>query len=115
MTKHRSHKRRTYSKSKTMRRSQRGGELAGNPASAWGWGMGTLGNGWTQFMNSLTVQPGQNSQSNNIVPVGTSQNGGKGRRSRAKHGGNIGSVLSQAAVPAALILMNNAVGKRRKK
>ena len=58
-------------KSRTMR--QRGGELGSNPASAWGWGMGTLGNGWTQFMNSLTLQPGQNlgtMQSNNIVPVG---------------------------------------------
>lgn len=112
MAKHRSHKRRAHSKSRTMRRSQRGGDLAGNPPSAWGWGLGTLGNGWTQFMNSMTLQPGQNantSQSNNIVPV--KQAGGK--RRRGKRGGNIGSVLSQAAVPGALILMNNALGKRR--
>lgn len=111
MAKHRSHKRRSHSKSRTMRRSQRGGDLAGNPPSAWGWGLGTLGNGWTQFMNSMTLQPGQNantSQSNNIVPV--KQSGG---RRRGKRGGNIGSVLSQAAVPGALIIMNNALGKRR--
>ena len=53
-------------------KAQRGGDLSGNPASAWGWGLGTVGNGWTQFMNSLTLQPGQNLgtiQSNNIVPV----------------------------------------------
>ncbi len=121
MTKHRSHKRRAQSK--TMRRAQRGGDLAGNPASAWGWTMGTVGNGWTQFMNSLTLQPGQSASamnSNNIVPVNNStQRGGKRKRQRgkhsgSKHGGNIGSVLSQAAVPGALILMNNAFGKGRR-
>ena len=59
------------------RNMQRGGELAGNPPSAWGYGLGTMGDGWTQFMNSLTLQPNQNgniNQSNNIVPVGTVQN-----------------------------------------
>ena len=126
MAKHRSHKRRTNSKSRTMR--LKGGALAGNPPSAWGWGMGTLGNGWTQFMNSLTLQPGQNlgsMQSNNIVPVGNvnaqdsqpsigpnmqgaiPQGGGKRlrrsrTRSRARRGGNIGAALSQAAAPAVL-------------
>ncbi len=115
-----------------MRRMQRGGELAGNPPSSWGWGLGTLGNGWTQFMNTLSVQPGQNlgaSQSNAIVPVGnpnaqTSQgnigpnmNGGSRHRRRrgSKRGGNIGAVLSQAAVPGALILMNNTMGKRSRR
>lgn len=141
MTKHRSHKRRTHShkvmKSRTKRRGQHGGALAGNPPSAWGWGMGTLGNGWTQFMNSLTLQPGQNLgaiQSNDIVPVGdvnaqTSQgnigpnmtgdipvqSGGKRRRhckSRAKRGGNLLAVAEQAVVPVALIAMNNSLGKR---
>ena len=56
---------------------QRGGELAGNPPSAWGYGLGTMGDGWTQFMNALSLQPNQNgniNQSNNIVPVGTVQN-----------------------------------------
>ena len=136
MAKHRSHKRRSHSKSRTMRRGQHGGALAGNPPSAWGWGMGTLGNGWTQFMNSLTLQPGQNLgtiQSNNIVPVGRvnaedaqgmigpnmkgdiPQGGGKRRRhrrSRAKRGGNFVALAQQAAVPVALIAMNNTMGKR---
>jgi hypothetical protein len=136
MAKHRSHRRRSHSKSRTMRRGQHGGSLAGNPPSAWGWGMGTLGNGWTQFMNSLTLQPGQNLgtiQSNSIVPVGgvnaqdaqgmigsnlkgdVPQSGGKKRRhhrSRAKRGGNI---LAAAALPVALIAMNNALGAHSRK
>lgn len=132
MARHRSHRKRHYSKARTMRRMQRGGELAGNPPSSWGWGLGTLGNGWTQFMNTLSVQPGQNlgaSQSNAIVPVGnpnaqTSQGnigpnmkgGRRHRRKRgSKRGGNIGAVLSQAAVPGALILMNNSMGKRSRR
>jgi hypothetical protein len=63
----------SYSKRRHLRtRKQRGGDLAGNPASAWGWGLGTVGDGFTQIMNSLTLQPGQNiatAQSNNLVPV----------------------------------------------
>ena len=139
MAKYRSHRRRSHSKSRTRRRMQRGGELAGNPPSAWGWGLGTLGNGWNQFTNSLTLQSGENlgaSQSNSIVPVNNSnaqtaqgnigpnmnenipgQQGGRRRRRRrgrrgTKRGGDMGAVLSQAAVPGALILMNNALGRR---
>lgn len=135
MAKHRSHKRRSHSRSRTMRRGQRGGDLAGNPASSWGWGMGTLGNGWTQFMNSLTLQPGQNlgaAQSNAIVPVGnlnaqTAQGnigpnmtgdipkGGARRRSRGRRGGNIGAVLSQAAVPGALLILNQTAKRRHRR
>lgn len=139
MAKHRSHKRRSHCKSRTMRRGQRGGELAGNPPSAWGWGLGTLGNGWTQFTNALTLQPGQNLgavQSNNIVPVGNlnaqtaqgnigpsmggdvPQGGGKRRRhrrSRVKRGGNFLAVAETAAVPVALIAMNNTLGSRRRR
>jgi hypothetical protein len=74
MTKHQTLQKRlkSKSKSKTMKRSQKGGELAGNPPSGWGWVQGTVGNGWTQFMNSLTVQPSENLgtiQSNDVVPV----------------------------------------------
>jgi len=119
-------KSRKVMKSRTMRSRQRGGDLGGNPASAWGWGMGTLGNGWTQFMNSLSLQPGQNinlSQSNNIVPVGgvsqqsdpnmkVAQSGGKKRRGKGKRGGNLLAIAQQAAVPVALIAMNNAYGNR---
>jgi hypothetical protein len=111
--------------------------LAGNPASAWGWGMGTLGNGWTQFMNSLTLQPGQNlgtMQSNNIVPVGNvnaqdsqpsigtnlqgaiPQGGGRRRRHKrsSKRGGNIGAVLSQAAAPGILLAAQQYYGRSKK-
>jgi hypothetical protein len=136
MAKHRSHKRRTLMKSRTMRRGQQGGDLAGNPASSWGWGMGTVGNGWTQFMNALSLQPGQNMgtvQSNNLVPIGNinaqdsqgmigtnlkgdiPQSGGKKRKSRGRRGGNLGAIIGQAAVPVALIAMNNSLGSRRRR
>ena len=139
MAKH-SRRRRSHSKSRTMRRMQRGGELAGNPPSSWGWGLGTLGNGWTQFMNTMSLQPGSNLgavQSNSIVPVNNlnaqsaqgnigpnmtgdiPQQGGRRRRGRgrrgSKRGGDIGAVLSQAAVPGALIIMNNSLGKRSRR
>ena len=136
MAKQRSHRRRSHSKARTMRRSQKGGGLAGNPASAWGWGLGTLGGGWTQFMNSLTLQPGQNLgtvQSNNIVPVGNinaqnaqgnigpnmtgnipGQAGGKKRRQRKSRGGNFGAVLGQAAVPGILLAAQQSYGKSRR-
>ena len=70
-------KRHNKTKRHRKHRMQRGGELAGNPPSAWGYGLGTMGDGWTQFMNALSLQPNQNgniNQSNNIVPVGTVQN-----------------------------------------
>jgi hypothetical protein len=127
-------------KRRSKARSQRGGDLGGNPASSWGWGLGTVGGGWTQFMNSLSLQPGQNlgaAQSNNIVPVGNvnaqtsqpgigpnltgavPQSGGKRRRHRhkrsAKRGGNIGAVISQAAVPGILLAAQNMYGKRTRK
>lgn len=141
MAKNRSHRRRSSSKSKTMRRSQRGGDLAGNPPSSWGWVNGTVGNGWTQFMNSLTLQPGQNlgtSQSNNIVPVGNinaqdaqpgvgtnlkngipSTSGGGIRkrrkgRSRSKKGGNLLAVANQAIVPGFLLAAQQSFGRSRK-
>lgn len=137
-------RRRSRSKSRTMARMQSGGELAGNPPSSWGWGLGTLGSGWTQFTNSLTLQPSENlgaSQSNAVVPVNNlnaqtsqgnigpnmnggipGQQGGRRRRGRRgskrsgyKRGGNMGAVLSQAAVPGALIIMNNAMGRRSRR
>jgi hypothetical protein len=131
MAKHYSRKGRSQSKSRTMRRAQRGGDLAGNPPSAWGWGLGTLGNGWTQFTNSLTLMPGQNAgtiQSNDIVPVGNinAQNaqgimkpltGGKKRRRNkrsVRRGGAWGAVANQAIVPGTLVAMNQFFGKSRK-
>jgi hypothetical protein len=127
------------SKSRASRRSQRGGAQGSYPDSAWGFQMNNLGNGWTQFMNSLSVQPGANlgtSQSNNIVPIKNinAQNaqpkmaGGKrGRRraqmqqqmqqqsrgkGRGKKGGYWGAVIEQAAVPLALLGMQQFYGKR---
>ena len=90
------------SQQRSQQRSQYGGELAGNPPSAWGWGLGTFGDGAKQFMDSLTLQPGQNAninQSNNIVPVGTVQNvPAKFSGGRKKHrGGN--ALMSPAAMP----------------
>lgn len=116
---------------RSQKRSQRGGAQGAYPDSAWGFQMNNLGNGWTQFMNSLTLQPGQNQgtvQSNDIVPIkninaqNTSKmmmNGGRkhhGRKhhgkSRGKKGGYWGAVLEQAAVPLALLGMQQTYGKR---
>lgn len=130
MAKH-SHKRRNHSKSRTMR--QRGGGLNGNPPSAWGYGLGTVGNGWTQFMNALTLQPGQNSgtiQSNDIVPVNNinaqdaqpslsaNLKGGRRRRYKrgSKRGGNLGAlgaVVNQAFVPGTLFAAQQMYKPRR--
>ncbi len=121
MAKH-SHRKRSHTKSRTRTMRQHGGELSGNPPSAWGWGLGTAGNGWTQFMNAFSLQPGTNlstDQSNVSVPVGSvhsqSQSGGKRRRARGKRGGNMGLALSQAVVPGTLVLMNNMLGKRSRR
>ena len=128
--------RRSHSRSRRMRRtrSQRGGDLAGNPPSSWGWGLGTLGNGWDQFRNSLMLQPGENTStmnSNNSVPVGrlnaqSSQpniganlsgaipkmSGGR-RRYRNRKGGNFGAILGQAAVPGLLLAGQQMYGRRK--
>ena len=44
------------SRSSTQTRSQKGGNYGSFPDSAWGYQMNNLGNGWTQFMNSLSVK-----------------------------------------------------------
>lgn len=135
----RSHRKRANSKARTRRRGQRGGNSVGNPSSAWGYVSGTVGNGWTQFMNSLTLQPGENlgtTQSNAIVPVNNinaqniqgnigpnmrgdiPQAGGKKRRNNrscVKRGGNLLAVAEQAAIPITLFAMNNSLGKGRSK
>jgi len=150
------------SRSSTKTRSQKGGNYGSYPDSAWGFQMNNLGNGWTQFMNSLSVQPGQSlgtSQSNNIVPIrninaqdsqpslSPKMTGGRRRmrqrqmqqqrqmqkqqqqqmqqqrqmqkqqqqqqqQSRGKKGGYWGAVLETAAVPLALLGMQQFYGKR---
>ena len=111
-------------------RSQKGGNYGSYPDSAWGYQMNNLGNGWTQFMNSLSLQPGENlgtSQSNAIVPIrnlnaqdaqpslSPKMTGGRKRRNKSgvKRGGNWGAVIGQAAVPLALLGMQQMYGKNR--
>ena len=116
----RSHKRtQKRGRGRASRRSvaQRGGY----PASAWGWQLNNLGDGWSQFMNTMTSQ----NPSNVIVPnasapaaaapapMAPAQKGGR-RRARAKRGGNWNTVLNQAAVPAALWAMQYKTKRRRK-
>lgn len=122
MTKHRS-------------RKQKGG----NSPSGWGYVYNTVGNGWTQFQNALTLQPGDNAvsqQSNNIEPVGKPNFGNtsydpsktdltliqsagrrrskRSKRSRSRKGGNWGEVASRAIVPLALLGVQNRFSKRRR-
>ena len=118
----RSHKRtQKRGRHRASRRSvaQRGGY----PASAWGWQLNNLGDGWTQFMNTMTAEPG-NTQSNVIVqnkglslpgaPATATAPAQKGGRRRYKKGGNWNAVLNQAAVPAALWAMQYKTKRRRR-
>lgn len=101
-------KRHNKTKRHMKHRMQHGGELAGNPPSAWGYGLGTMGNGFTQFMNALSLQPNQNgniNQSNNIVPVGTVQNNQNmptkiGGRRKKYRGGNALMSNNQNQIPS---------------
>ena len=106
----------TYRKKGKRSRSQKGGD------SAWQWQLNNLGNGWTQFMNSLSLQSGENLgtiQSNAIVPVNNINAEDPrvalkgGRRRRNKKGGDFGAVIGQAAVPLALLGMQQMYGKNR--
>uniref|UniRef100_A0A6C0E268 Uncharacterized protein n=1 Tax=viral metagenome TaxID=1070528 RepID=A0A6C0E268_9ZZZZ len=115
-------------------RKQRGG----NSPSGWGYVYNTVGNGWTQFQNALTLQPGDNAvsqQSNNIEPVGNPnfgnttyapsktdltliQSAGKrkpkrSKKSRSRKGGNWAEVASRAVVPFALLGIQNRFSKKR--
>lgn len=83
----------------TRRRKQQGG----------GWGLNALGNGWTQFINSVTQQT--NAQPNvpsNVPPM----KAGNRRRKSVKRGGN---AITQAVVPFSLLAMNNMLGSRKRR
>jgi len=100
-------------------RKQKGG--SSNSPSGWGYVYNTVGDGWTQFQNALTLEPGQNLgsiNSNDIEPVSninaqntegfpTDQNltliQKAGKKNKTKKGGNWGAILGQAAAPIALI------------
>jgi hypothetical protein len=110
------------SRSKSRQRSMKGG------ASAWQWQLNNLGNGWTQFMNSLSLQPGDNlgaSQSNAIVPIknvnaqnaqpslSPNMTGGRRRRhNRSRKGGNLAAVVEQAAAPLVLLGMQQSYKRK---
>jgi hypothetical protein len=109
------------------RRRQKGGNQGAYPDSAWGFQLNNLGNGWRQFMDTLSVQPGDNlgaSQSNAIVPVrnvnaqtaqpalSPNMSGGRRRRNRSRKGGNLAAVVEQAAVPLVLLGMQQSYKKK---
>lgn len=87
----------------SRRRKQQGG----------GWGLNALGNGWTEFINSVTPQT--NAQPN--MPPNVSSNlppmkAGNRRRKIVKRGGN---AITQAVVPFSLLAMNNILGSRKRR
>jgi hypothetical protein len=115
------------SRTKSRRYKQRGGTADGPSPSAWSYVSGTVGDGWTQFTNALTLQPGQNassSNSNDLVPIGkvNAQNaqpmlkpnmsGGKRRRRGSAKGGSWGAVATQAVVPGFLLGAQQLYGRR---
>ena len=83
----------------TRRRKQQGG----------GWGLNVLGNGWTQFINSVTPQTNaQPNMPSNVQPM----KAGNRRRKSVKRGGN---AITQAVVPFSLLAMNNMLGSRKRR
>ena len=111
--------------------TQKGGNA---PESGWGYVLNTVGDGWTQFMDTFSAQPGEVSGalgSNQLVPksnpnanvVGApvpnvkGQAGGRRRGNRkSKKGGflGVGAVLEQAVVPFGLLAIQNSYGKSRR-
>ena len=99
------------------------GSVSSYPPSAWGYTLGTVGNGWTQFMNSLTLKPGETliqQHSNDIVKLkGGKRRHRKSRRQtkKCKKGGSLldtsVAVLNKAAVPLTLFAMQNTFGKKK--
>ena len=109
MVKRNSFRKQSSLKHKKQSIKQKGGD------SAWQYVANQVGDGWTQFQNALTLQPGLNlgtQQSNNIVQIGNknvqdsqrfvgpnlnkTMSGGRRRRlrtrrgKRGKKGGNVG-------------------------
>ena len=110
-------------------------QKGGSSPSAWGYVYNQVGDGWTQFQNALTLQPGQNlasQQTNDIEPIGkpnaqntqslpTSndlsliQRAGKRKRlshRRGKRGGTWSNIISQAVVPFTLFGVQNTYKRR---
>lgn len=108
-------------------------QRGGYSPSGWGYVYNQVGDGWTQFQNALTLQPGQNlasQQTNDIEPVGKPnfqntqsmpsktdlsliQKAGRRKKSRRKRGGSWSNVIGQAAVPFTLFGLQNTYKKRK--
>lgn len=122
----------------TRRHSKRNKKQSGGADSGWSYVLGQVGDGWTQFQNALTLQPGQNQgtmRSNDIEPIGKPnfqdhqsmptpkdlsliQSAGKRRRNgrkRSRCGGNWSMIAKQAATPLALLGMQQTYKKRSNK
>jgi hypothetical protein len=127
-------------KSRKMKKGQWGGNAnnaapvaVDNSPSAGNYILSVVGDGWTQFTNALTLNPAQGpvaAAQTEIVPIANpnanvsnydkslGQMGGKGRgKGRGRKGGflGLGPVLQQAAVPIALIGMQQTYAKRHKR
>jgi hypothetical protein len=97
------------------------GNVSSYPPSAWGYSLGTVGNGWTQFMNSLTLKPDESlirQHSNDIVQLKGGKKKHRKSRRKCKKGGSLletsVAVLNNAAVPLSLFAMQNSFGKKNK-
>ena len=116
-------------RTRKMMSSQQGGNA---PDSAWGYVMNTVGDGWTQFMDTFSIQPGENAgamNSNQLVSIKNpnindpsssmlKQTGGsKRRKGKGKKGGflGVGAVLEQAVVPFGLLAMQQSYKSKRAK
>ena len=104
---------------------------SGGADSGWSYVMSQVGDGWKQFQDSLTLQPGQNLatiQSNDIEPIGkpnfqnhqgmpTSKQlsliQSAGKRRKRRMGGSWAALANQAAAPVALLAMQQSYGKRK--
>jgi hypothetical protein len=112
------------------KKNYRGG--SGSGPSAWSYVYNTVGSGYDQFKNALTLQPGQNLgsiQSNDIEPrvnlnaqntegmptktdLSLIQKAGSRKRRR---GGNFGAIANQALAPLSLLALQQTYGKRKSK
>jgi len=124
-------------KSRKMKKGQWGGSPASvapdSGPSAGNYLLSVVGDGWTQFTNALMSNPAQNivaASQTDVVPIANpnanvpnydkslGQSGGKRRgKGRGRKGGflGIGPVLTQAAVPVALLGMQHTYAKRHKR
>jgi hypothetical protein len=122
-------------KSRKMKKGQWGGSPASvapdSGPSAGNYLLSVVGDGWTQFTNALMPNPGQNivaAAQTEIVPIANpnanvpnydkslGQSGGRRRnKGRGRKGGflGLGPVLTQAAVPVALLGMQHTYAKRK--